>query len=48
MTAWEMQDPEHPSPAMRKAYTDKFPLPRLEAIVRKSLQRKNMTGPLRI
>jgi type III restriction enzyme len=39
----EAQDPEDPDPEMRTAYTDKFPVERLEKIVRKSLERRSMT-----
>jgi type III restriction enzyme len=39
----EAQDPEDPDPKMRTAYTDKFPVKRLESIVKTSLARLGIT-----
>lgn len=39
----EEQDPDDPDPKMRTFYTDKYPVERLEIIVKKSLARKGMT-----
>jgi len=39
----EEQDPDDPDPAMRTAYTDQFPVERLEKIVIESLARCGMT-----
>lgn len=39
----EEQDPDDPNPEMRTYYTDKFPVKRLEKIVRDSLARAGMT-----
>ena len=39
----EAQDPDDPDPKMRTIYTDKFPVERLEKIVKKSLERLNTT-----
>ncbi len=36
------QDPDDPDPEMRTYYTDKFPVERLEKIVKNSLARRNM------
>jgi type III restriction enzyme len=35
----EAQDPDDPDPQMRTVYTDKFPIPRLEKVVKESLVR---------
>jgi type III restriction enzyme len=39
----EEQDPEDPNPEMRTYYTDKFPVEKLEEIVKESLARAGMT-----
>ncbi len=39
----EEQDPDDPNPKMRNYYTDKFPVERLEKIVKESLARAGMT-----
>lgn len=39
----EAQDPEDPNPAMRTVYTDKYPVEKLEKIVKKSLENRGMT-----
>jgi type III restriction enzyme len=39
----EAQDPDDPDPKMRTIYTDKFPISKLEKIVKKSLEQRKMT-----
>lgn len=39
----EEQDPDDPDPEMRTFYTDRFPIERLEEIVKESLSRKGMS-----
>jgi type III restriction enzyme len=39
----EAQEPDHPDPQMRTVYTDKFPIERLEQIVKNSLAERGAT-----